>query len=112
MSLRDEILSCQDIQEKLIHIPQWGKDILVRGLTGDERANLLQNSIDKKGNVNYRDMYPRLVVMAARDPETKDLIFLEGDMDALAGKNGAALETIAKTAMELSGLNEGEAEKN
>ena len=104
MSLRDKILEIKDIQEEEVSIPEWGCRVLVRGLTGRQRAIFLQNGIDSKGKLDMQKAYPDLVILSARDPETGEPIFGAGDADAVIEKSGAALERIAQVAMRLSGL--------
>ena len=112
MSLREKILECKDIQSELLEVPQWGVTVEVRGMTGRQRAILLQNTMDKKGNMILQKLYPSLVIATSFDPETGEKIFMDGDFDAVSEKSGGALETIAQVAMKLSGLNPEEVEKN
>ncbi len=111
MSLRDKILAIKDIQEELVEIPEWNCKVLVRGLTGRQRAIFLQNSIDPKGKLDMQKAYPDLVILSARDPETGEPIFGAGDADAVIEKSGAALERIAQATMRLSGLGPDTVEK-
>ncbi len=104
MSLRDKILAANDIQEETVEVPEWGVKLLVRGLTGRQRARLLQNAVDTSGKMDLERIYPELVIYSVYDPETKEQIFKPADRDALADKSGAALERIAQVAMRLSSL--------
>jgi len=113
--LRDKILAAEDIKSEQVYIKEWDVTLEVRGLTGRQRGLYLQDVIDAKGKMDFQKMYPMLVVMSTFDPETKEPVFLAGDMDAIAGKSGAALEQLAQVAQRLSGLNPeaiGEAKKN
>lgn len=115
MSLRDKILAASDIKSEAVFVPEWDVAIEVRGMTGEQRGAYLGQVIDKKGNMDFRKMYPQLLIISCFDPETGDPIFLQGDLDALVGKSGKALEQLAQVARRLSGLNPedvGEAEKN
>jgi len=104
MSLREQILEARDIQEELVEVPEWGVKILVRGLTGRQRAQLLQNAIDVAGRVDLARVLPELVIYCVYDPETKEQVFKPADRDMLLEKSGTVLERIATTAMRLSGL--------
>jgi len=104
MLLRDKILAAKDIQDEVVDVPEWGVKLLVRGLTGRQRARLLQNAVDANGNVDLERIYPELVIYSVYDPETGEQVFKPADRDALADKSGAALERIAQVAMRLSGL--------
>lgn len=116
MNLREKILAAEDIKSEQIYIKEWDAKLEIRGLTGRQRGIYLQDVIDAKtGKMDFQKMYPMLVVMSVYDPETKEPVFKMGDVDAIAGKSGAALEQLAQVAQRLSGLDSeaiGEAEKN
>lgn len=104
MSVRDKILKANDIKEKEINIPEWDVNVLVRGLTGRQRAKLLQDAVDAKGKIDLEKIYPELAIFSVYDPATNKPVFESADRDILAEKSGAALERIAQMAMSLSGL--------
>lgn len=112
MSLRDKILAAKDIESEQVLVKQWDVTVEVRGLTGRQRAILLQDVIGPKGKIDMQKLYPQLVVISTYDPEDGKPVFQAGDIDAISEKSGGALEAIAQVAMRLSGLNEGDAEKN
>ena len=112
MSLREQILGARDIQEELVEIPEWGGvKVLVRGLTGRQRAQLLQNAVDTAGKVDLVRILPELVIYCVYDPETRQQVFRPADRDALLEKSGIVLERIATVAMRLSGLTPGAMEE-
>lgn len=114
-NIRSKILGAQDIKEELLTIDEWDVEVLVKGLTGKNRARIMQACVNKKGDVDYEKMYPLLVINGAYDPETLTRIFQEADKDAIGDKAGGAVERIALTVMSLSGLSEQaakDAEKN
>lgn len=102
--LREQILNAKDIKEKEIPVEEWGVKILVKGLTGKQRSMVLNEAMDKKGNLDFTKVYPDLVIATSYDPETKEPIFEKADRDLLNEKSGAALEKVAEVAVELSGL--------
>lgn len=105
LSLRDQIFNAQDIQEEIITVPQWGNaKILIKGLDGKARSDLMSGTVDAKGNVNISKMYMDLVIQSCFDPETGEKLFSIGDIQALQKKSGAALDVIQQAAMKLSGL--------
>jgi hypothetical protein len=117
MSLREKILSIQDIKTEELFIEEWDSTVQVKGLSGRQRGIYLQGVIDpKSGKMKFAAMYPLLVLMSTYDPETEKPLFEEGDIDAIAEKSGSALEKIAQVAQRLSGLSPEEsaakAEKN
>lgn len=105
INLRDKILNANDIQSELVTVAEWDVQILVKGLTGQARATLLQESLDMKtGRMDLVKMYPDLLISTCFDPESNTRIFGNEDRDALNAKNGGALEKLALVAMRLSGL--------
>ena len=112
MKLREKILNANDIKEEKLYVPEWGVDVLIKGLKGSQRAELLQNNISTKtGEMKLKTLYTELVITSTYDPETKEPIFEPSDRDTLAEKSGAALERIAQVAMKLSGLTQNTAEE-
>lgn len=111
MSIRDKVLAAKDIKSEQVFVKEWDVTVEVRGLTGRQRAILLQDVVDQRGRTDLKKLYPQLVVLSAFDPETGEPVFHAGDADAIAEKSAASLEAITDVAMRLSGLN-GEAGKN
>ena len=112
-TLRERILSASDIQEEIVDVPEWGVQVLVRGMTGAQRAAYLEAAAPG-GRANIANAYALLVITCALDPATRQPIFEMADRDALMAKSGRALERIAMAAMRLSGLTQAalaEAEK-
>lgn len=101
--LAELILQAQDIQEEIVEVPEWNVKVLVRGMTGAERARYLE-SVMEGTKFNIAKGYADLVLLCARDPETKEPIFQPSHRDALLQKSASALERIAKVALKLSGL--------
>ena len=105
MSLRDRILSANDIATKVIHVPLWDVDLEIRTLSSLERTRMIKACTDKDGNVDLEKMYPLLVISSAHDPESGMKVFDHDDMVAVSDKSAAAIEMVAKVAMEMSGMN-------
>ena len=114
VSLREKILQAKDLQEQLVDIPEWGVKVLVKGLTGAQRARLA-SATGPGGKPDFEKIYLETVILATYDPETGERIFSPSDRDALGEKSGAALDHIAQVALRLSGMAPealAEAEKN
>lgn len=103
--LKKLILDFEDIPEEKVVVPQWGDvEILVRGMTGKDRANFLKRSSNTQtGEVDFEKFYPELIIATAHDLNGEK-IFEGADRDAINAKSGAALESIARVAQRLSGL--------
>lgn len=108
--LRALISNISDVIEEYVDIPEWRtKDgeivqLLVRSLTAEERAQFIQNM--QKVNFDLTKLYPDLVILSARHPQTKDLVFKPADRGMLNTKIGRSLERIAMKAADISGLSE------
>jgi hypothetical protein len=102
--LRSRILGASDLRKERVSIPEWDVTLEVRGLTGTQRARLMQNGFDGRGQAVFDRLYPELVIASTFDPESGEPVFAEGDRDALNAKSGAALERLAQVAMRVSGL--------
>lgn len=112
MSLRDQILQCNDVQKEIVDIPQWNTKIAIHGMSGAARTQMIQNAADNDGVMNFAKMMPDIVIMCTFDPDTDEQIFSESDREALMLKSGAALDLIVNTAMRISGLLEGAVDKS
>jgi hypothetical protein len=110
-TLRERILAAVDEKEELVEVPEWDVTVLVKGLTGFERATFIKNCSDGKGGIDPIKGYPEIVILTAMDPETKEPIFQRTDRDELMKKSGQALERIAEVALNLAGLTQAAAER-
>src|SRR5690606_39217406 len=106
-SLRERILSAQDIRSERVHVPEWDVEVEVRSMTGAQRAAVLKGGTGADGEIDLERLYPILLIETTYDPESGERIFNPADRDALNAKNSGALERIAKVAMRLSGIEPG-----
>jgi hypothetical protein len=109
---KDQILAADDIKSQRVEIPEWGGEVMVRGLTGSQRDTWEAGLTVRRGKQmvpDMRDFRARLVVLCAVD-ETGQLVFGPGDIDALSGKSGAALDRLYDAAAKLSGISEADVE--
>ena len=113
---RDAILGAVDVQTEKVDVPEWGGDVIVRGLTGDELDNFqgsvrqFRPTFDGKGMeaVLVQDgMRAKLLVKCLVD-ETGERLFTDQDAPALGAKNGAVIDKLYDVAARLSGLSEEE----
>ncbi|MEA4884256.1 MAG: hypothetical protein VB144_11495 [Clostridia bacterium] len=102
-SLADEILDMDDIPSETVEVPEWGKRLLVRGLTGAQRAKLAKTT-DEKGKVDVERIQPELIIYSVYDPETNQPVFKPTHRDRLNGKFGKALDRLTTAALRVSGL--------
>lgn len=114
-SLREKILSLDDLHKQTVKIPEWGVTLEVRTIDAGQRARLLMDVMDEKGRPDLEKMQPAMVIAACFDPETGERVFEEADSEVLNHKNGAVIDRLVQVAMKLSGMHEGAekaAEKN
>jgi hypothetical protein len=110
-TIRETILNAEDIAEEIVEVSEWGVKLLVRGLSGLERARFVKDAADAAGRIDPERGYPSIVIQTARDPETREPIFSATDRDAIMGKSGAAIDKVADVALRLSGLTPGAVEE-
>jgi hypothetical protein len=113
---RDGILGAVDVQTEKVHVPEWGDDVIVRGLTGDELDNFqgsvrqFRPTFDGKGMeavLVQEGMRAKLLVKCLID-EAGERLFTDQDAPALGAKNGAVIDRLYDIASRLSGLSEDE----
>ena len=102
MLSKEQILAVDDIKSEIVHVPEWGGDVLVRGLTGTERDEF-EESLAKGKKVSIRNIRAKLVALGTID-EKFARMFSEGDVAALGAKSAAALDRVFNAIRRLSGL--------
>ncbi len=105
---KKDIFAVDDIVKELVHVPEWGGDVWVRGLTGANRDKFEASIIQTKGKdriINAVNFRAKLCAMAICDDENKR-IFNDADVVELSSKSAAALQRIFIVAQRLSGLGE------
>ena len=113
---RDAILGAVDVQTEKVFVKEWGDDVIVRGLTGDELDNFqgsvrqFRPTFDGKGMepVLVQDgMRAKLLVKCLVD-EAGERLFTDQDAAALGAKSGTVIDRLYDVAARLSGLSEEE----
>lgn len=106
VSLREQILSAQDIPTREVEVPEWGLTVTVRGLSGGARDAIeatytaADGSLDRERFGNFR----AAVVAKAIVDEEGDRVFSDADVEALGEKSSLAIGRIFEAAMALSAL--------
>ena len=103
MTLREKILSAKDLTTEIIEVPEWGCKIGMRCLTSRQRGDVL-NLTDDDGVVDQGLFNAHVLVKSAYNPEDNTPLFELADVEALGGKNGEVMETLAQKALKLSGV--------
>ena len=113
MLTRDEILKKVDTQIKIVKVPEWGGDVRVRGMTGEERdafEGSIVTVVGGKSVVDTKNIRAKLIVQCVVD-EKGERMFSEEDINVLGKKSASALQRVFSLAGDLCGLTEGEIEK-
>lgn len=107
MSLRDKILSTNDLSWEDVEVPEWDVTVRVVSPTVRERTRIIGAFMGPDGTPDLEAMYPALVIATASDPETGERLFTVDDTEALSGKSGRAVERVAQAALRVAGMSEG-----
>ena len=101
---REAILAAKDLPQATVAVPEWGGEVIVRGMTGAERDAIEQSVLNKQGQLgDVTGLRARIVACCAID-ERGERLFQKGDVDALAKKSAQALQRVFEVAQKLSGL--------
>jgi len=105
---RAAIQEVQDLPQEIVPVPEWGGDVLARGLTGAERDAFEGDIITQNGkdvSLNTTNMRAKLVARSVID-ETGKRLFSDDDIQMLGTKSAVALQRIFDVAQRLSGMSE------
>jgi|CXWL01.1.fsa_nt_gi hypothetical protein len=106
MLTRDQIFQIDDLQQEVVAVPEWGGDVIVRGMTGAERDEYEGARVQIEGKrvrLNYDNISAKLVSLCVID-EHGARLFSEADVAQLGTRNGKALKRVAEVCTRLSGL--------
>jgi hypothetical protein len=118
-------MKAEDLGTEWVSVPEWGGEVLVKALTGEERdafeasCQRERPMLDVRGKavrgrtemVPYRqNVRARLVVRSVVDDDG-GRIFTDGDASALGKKSGAALDRVFEVAARLSRLGDDDIEE-
>ena len=106
---RSDILGCE-IRTGRIHVPQWGGWVRYRELTADEQGKMGAAIIgpDNKPDLDKAMNVAHLLVCWCVIDENGDRVFNDDDAPQLAQARGAAIATVGKAIMAISGLAAGD----
>lgn len=105
---REAVLAAKDLPTRDIAVPEWGGDVLVRGMTGAERDRFEGQFVSREGKevkVSFDNVRATIVALCAVDDAGKRL-FSDDDAAALGEKSASALARVFDAVLELSGLKE------
>jgi len=106
MLTREQILTADDLAKELVACPEWGGEVYVRTMTGEERdrfeAVMIQDP-EAEPSKRYEHFRARLVVLTICDEKGMPVFFLN-DVAALSQKSAKALDRVFSVAQRLSGM--------
>ena len=127
---REQILEAKDIQTKVISVPEWGGDIMIKQLSAKEYNDITMSmvnirkmaakQISKKNSDNVEDAINEsaiknqkilLIVKSVVDENMKPL-FTEADMELLYQKNTNVVDKIIAEIEEFNSVSTEDTKKN
>lgn len=103
---RDQILSAQDIPTETVSVPEWGGEVIVRGMTGTDRDAFEASVVsmrDGAAKVDMHNMRAKLVATCVIG-EDGARMFTDEDVLELGKKSAQAINRVFEVAQRLSGL--------
>lgn len=101
-----QILAVKDIETEKVAVPEWGGEVLVRGLTARERDQFEDGVVKREGKkttVVLRDARAKLAALCMVDEDGQRL-FSDAEVAQLTQKSAAALQRVFDAAQRLSGI--------
>ncbi len=110
-----QIIQSSDIPREVVSCPEWGGNVLIKGMTGRERDAFEAESIKsrKPGDpveVSFENIRSRLLVRCIVD-ENDVPLFPENNMQMLSKKSAIPLDRCFAVAQRLSGLTKEDVEE-
>ena len=109
---RNAILEAKDLPTETVDVPEWGGQVIVRTLTGEERDQYESSMFEVVGDGANREVIPKmenlratLAALSIVDEDSKRM-FDVSEVHLLGQKSAAALDRVFDVAKRLSGLSE------
>lgn len=103
---RADILAARDMVTEIVAVPEWGGDVMVRGLTGADRDDLEASIITTNGRntqMNLKNLRAKMVSKAVVGEDGRRM-FRDEDIQELSAKSAVALQRVFEVAQRLSGM--------
>jgi hypothetical protein len=114
---RDGILAVNDVQLEKVPVPEWGDEVIIRGLTGEEldayqasRRQFRNAGTPQQELIFVQDNARASLLVKCLVDEHGARLFTDQDAGDLGRKNGKVLDRLYDVAARLSGLSEDEQE--
>lgn len=111
-SMRDRIANRRPYSTEEIYVKSWDETIEVRSISLGVRNDMMERVMDPETKeANVKLLIPELLIQTAYDPETGARVFADDDLAFLNGQDSGAADEVAAVAMRLSGMVEGDKDK-
>ena len=103
---RKDILEVNDLTTRVVPIPEWKGDVIIKMMTGTERDQFEDSLFEGRGKdrkSNYKNLRAKLLSMCVVGEDGKRL-FSDKDIESLGGKSAKALDRLYTIATELNGI--------
>lgn len=110
---KQQILDAEDIKTETVLVPEWGGEVLVRGLSGAERDMFEDRIVKREGKstrVILKDVRAKLAALCMVD-EDGHRVFSDAEVAALTKKSAAGLQRVWEAARNLSGMTDEDVEE-
>lgn len=108
---RNAILEADDLKTEDVPVPEWGGEVRVRMLTGEERdayeASMVEMKKDGSAKANRENVRARLLILCIVN-EQGEQMFNRADIKLLGRKSAKALERVINKVNELNGITDEE----
>ena len=101
---KDQILAADDLKSQKVATPEWGGEVIVKTLTGEERDSLEAAIVSSNGKSvvqNRENIRAKLLVRSLVDEQGQRL-FTDTEVSALGRKSGKVLDRLFDIATDLS----------
>lgn len=103
---KEQILGADDKETRVVKVPEWGGEVIVRALTSTERDSYESLFVDAEDDpTSLHNVRAELVARTVVD-EDGERLFTDAEAAELAQKNAKATNRIFEVARELSGITE------
>ena len=104
MLSKKQILECNDIKSEIVQVPEWNGEVLVQGLTLDEK-DAYRDSLRTDGEVNLNGATARFCAFCMVD-EDGSRLFNGADVELLGQRSSVAMDRVFQVAQRLSAMGE------
>ncbi len=111
-TLRDRIAARRPYTSESVYVKSWEETVEVRSISLGVRNEMMERVMDPETkDADVKLLYPELLIRTAYDPATGERIFADDDLAFINGQDAGAADEVAKVAMRLSGMTEGDKDK-